>query len=747
MKRLHLALVVFVLAATPFLTRFPMFTGLREQIPLGNFASIQKGGEAGPGQPTLESNMGYTAQALGRQAAKMWFSGKVPLWNHFEGTGVPLAGEMQGAALFLPFILLMKGLDGQIYFHLCLQIVAGLSTFFFLRRLNLGTAAALFGALVFEHNGTFSWMANAAYNPVAFLPMALLGVELVIDASGRRASAGWAVLCLAATWSVYAGFPEVAYVDALFVVLYAFSRLAGKSRVVVWGSLSRFALAAIVTILLVLPLIAEFTSYMAQGYSDGRGHSGGASMPVDLGLAPMLAPYIFGPIGGLDTEFWGRSAGYLGFSIPVLALAGAWWCRRQTAVLFSAVWALLALLKVFGTPHFNDFVLNIPFFSYIVLQRWLVPSIEFSFALLAAFAVNELLRVRSRSLIVPVLIVLGALAWGRQAVHHLGLFEGHGTVITSYPNANFIFIGVFAAVAAVACFFGRWGSWTVYALALVEMTALFVVPLFSAPRFCRYDYAGLAFVRDRAGLDRVYTLGPMLPNYGSAFSIAELNYDDMPISSRLVDYFKANLDPWRDATNTKPDWNRNGGPRNIEVLKSNYRAFGQAGIRLALVSPWESLPAPFKQVYESEVMRVYELPEVRSYFTAGGSVVAYARDEAHVTCAQPTTLVRLETYMPNWRATVDGHPATVRCVEGLFQAVDLPAGSHTVTFSYAAAHGAVTIPGFLIALFALALAGWYELRDRWNTSRIRDGSRGPSEGEGTRPGPPLHESGSQPALG
>ena len=79
------------------------------------FARIHQGGATGPGQPTLESNMGFTAQALGTRAALDWFRGRVPLWNYFEGTGVPLAGEMQSAALFLPFILFLRFLSGQIY--------------------------------------------------------------------------------------------------------------------------------------------------------------------------------------------------------------------------------------------------------------------------------------------------------------------------------------------------------------------------------------------------------------------------------------------------------------------------------------------------------------------------------------------------------------------------------------------------------------------------------------------------------
>ena len=190
MSRGRQYLILLALVAIPFAARYQILLGMRQQIPLALFAHITHSGVVGPGQPTLESNMGFTAQALGTRAANDWFHGRVPLWNYFEGTGVPLAGEMQSAALFLPFILLLKSLGGQIYFHITLQILAGICTFFYLRKIRLGVAASFCGAVFFELNGTFSWMANAAYNPVAFLPMALLGSELAIDAAQRGARGG-----------------------------------------------------------------------------------------------------------------------------------------------------------------------------------------------------------------------------------------------------------------------------------------------------------------------------------------------------------------------------------------------------------------------------------------------------------------------------------------------------------------------------------------------------------------------------
>jgi len=49
---------------------------------------------------------------------------------------------------------------------------------------------------------------------------------------------------------------------------------------------------------------------------------------------------------------------------------------------------------------------------------------------------------------------------------------------------------------------------------------------------------------------------------------------------------------------------------------------------------------------------------------------------------QPATLVLRDSYDPSWTATVDGLPAEIARVNGLYRAVALPAGRHAIRFSY-----------------------------------------------------------------
>jgi uncharacterized membrane protein YfhO len=71
---------------------------------------------------------------------------------------------------------------------------------------------------------------------------------------------------------------------------------------------------------------------------------------------------------------------------------------------------------------------------------------------------------------------------------------------------------------------------------------------------------------------------------------------------------------------------------------------------------------------------------------AGGSptIVRDAPELVAVRTSSTTagTLVLADAFYPGWTATVDGRPAPIAPHEGLFRAVEIPAGEHTVIFRY-----------------------------------------------------------------
>ncbi len=301
--------IVLILTLLPILIRLPEIAEAVHSNAIGYTANL---GSTTPGfiggQPTIDPNIGFTSQALGTQAAQQWAHGQIPWWNPFEGVGMPLAGEMQSAAFF-PLTLLLLWPWGQTVFHLGLQIIAGIATYYLLRHLGLSRLAALTGGVLFEFNGVFAWLANAAVNPVPFLPLLLLGIERAFRRADQEATpperwrwsvgdltSGWKWIAVALGLSLLAGFPEVAFIDGLLAALWFAVRVFMLQN---WNARLRFAvksgLGIIIGVLVALPPLIAFADYLPVAYIAEHGQAF-ASPLNDVALAQYFHPYLFGNI-------------------------------------------------------------------------------------------------------------------------------------------------------------------------------------------------------------------------------------------------------------------------------------------------------------------------------------------------------------------------------------------------------------------------------------------------------------------
>ncbi|MGA3149805.1 MAG: YfhO family protein, partial [Acidimicrobiales bacterium] len=274
----------------------PTLVDLVSRNPVQLFAGIQTGPirQVLPGDSIIDPNAGYITASMGHLAATDWLHGHIPWWNPYEGLGAPLAGEMQAAVFFPPVLLLQNGL-GFVVFHVLLELVAGCSSYFLLRHLDLGRAASTAGGVAFGLCGTLAWFEHATANPVAFLPLALLGVERTRQAALASRSHGWRLLAVALGLSVVSGFPEVAYIDGILVALWAVVRLF-SIRDVRRAMLAKLALGALVGLLLSAPALVAFVDYLP--HANVGSHSGAFAngfLPIQS-LAQTILPYGFGPI-------------------------------------------------------------------------------------------------------------------------------------------------------------------------------------------------------------------------------------------------------------------------------------------------------------------------------------------------------------------------------------------------------------------------------------------------------------------
>jgi hypothetical protein len=701
------ALAMLAIAAVVLIANSPSLLGLADANPL-----VTRSGLASsvaprplPGERAIDPNDGFTSQALGHRAALDWLHLQVPWWNPYEGTGAPLAGEMQSAALFPPTLLTAFS-NGQLYEHVLLEMLAGLSTYLLLRRIALRRWASAAAAVAFALNGTFAWLAHAPVNAVAFMPMLLLGVELAYAASLAGDRGGWWLIAVAGTASVYAGFPEITYIGGLLAVSWFAWRGAGLGRARLASFGGKAAAGVIVGTLLGAPLLFPSIRYVADGWLGG--HAGAAAGRTHLpaqALSQLVLPYVFGPIFAFGdpkltlTGIWSHVGGFLSTSLLVLALIGLASRGRRGLRLLLLAWIVLGLARIYDKPPFLGEAIGVlPGMSHVAFYRYGFPAVELAVTVLAGIGLDEIAKAplsirRAAMAAAGALAIVAVAALGaRPLAHQLrGGFDRHPYLAASAAWGAAVIVAVAAtAVVRDPRLRIRVASFLVVADALV----LFALPQASAPRSVEVDLAPVRFLQTHLGTSRFFTLGPLQPNYGSYFGIASLNVNDLPVPSAFASYVRTRLDNAVDPSVLVG--NEGGGrpasaPSPARELLSNLPGYRAAAVAYVLTPLDEPLPqsrTTFTQVFRSPTTRIYRLAGAKPYFTASRacSVRPESREAAELSCPAATLLIRRETDLPGWRSKIDGRSARIQRVDGLFQGVTVPAGTHRVTFDYASPH-------------------------------------------------------------
>ncbi len=704
LANLHLILHFF--AAAPV---YP-YSGLGLNLGLGHLF---------PPYPTIDFNVGALSEAQGRRAALDILSGIIPWWNFNEGVGVPLAGNMQSAALFPPTLLVALP-DGMLYLHLLLQGVAGLFTYLLMRRLGICQFAAFTSGVLFEFNGTFAWLPTA---PIAFLPMLLYAVELEM----AQISGAWRWIAVALALSIYAGFPEMAYIDGLLVAVWTVARLATRQSTLRLRIFRNIALGVACGLLLAAPVIIAFVDYLAVALYSLHANGFFLHMHLDRHFAVSLAlPYLFGLIMNTRTvpsifTFWCTTGGYIGIGLPLLGLLGIAGCRLRGLRIALVLWLAICVVAAFGLPG-STFIIHALLLSDTAFFRYFDPSFCMAFAVLAGLALDDLTRdmTKRRYALAPIAVAV-LLALGLLGVRPpLAALHQPFWLFISLAMALFVLGGMVVArrFPPVRC------RHILGAIVMAEAVFNFLLPSFDNPRHPTLERGGVYFLQAHLGYQRVFAMGPIEPNYGSYFGIAEIDDCDFPIPANWFAFRQAHLDPYAGplifdghARLTLAP----GIPAAEAMLAQNIAAYEAAGVRYVLTKPGAVLaPLNLPKVYADAVMNIYELPHPRPYFTAPDCVISPgSRNEAVTDCAAPALLTRLELFMPGWRVRVNGHAAAVTMVDEIFQQVALPAGRADVRFYF--------LPPFMHVGYALFFAGLLCLCLPWNICRRLLGG-GPTHG-------------------
>jgi hypothetical protein len=757
-----------------------------------------------PGVPYIDPNAGYTTQALGHVAALDWLHGHIPWWNPYEGIGAPLAGEMQSGAFF-PLTLVLALHQGMLLLQMMIEVITGWSTYALVRRLSVGRTFSTAAGVAFGLCGTYAWLAHAPIRPVTVLPLCLLGVEQALDAAGRHQRGGWQLLALALALSVVAGFPETALIDGLFVAGWAVLRIAGPGRADWWRSAIKVAGGAVGGVALSAPLLFAFSDYLNQANTGAAG--GGfayVSLPAE-GLSQLVLPYSLGPIFGFHaahgtdnlTVLWGSVGGFLTATVIAAGLVGLVGRRLRSLRIGLGAWILVCLVRSYGFSPVVHALAVVPGIKDTAFYRYAPPTWELAVVVLAALGLDDIARAHTPrlTLVAGATVTAALAAWSAAAAW--SVLSGAVASTPTRHGARHVYpvVSLLAAVVLLTLLAGggwwagrrsrapgenggrrlerdnrarRRGRLLMAGVVSLESVVLVGFTYLSAPSPSKLELGSVAWLQAHLGTYRFVTIGPIQPNYGSYFGIAQANIDDLPAPKGWTDYISASLDP-----NT-PAHDFSGGnavdPFGLtpaEALTKYLPAYEAVGVRYVVEAadgldlkgqPFPAVgaatwPAGPRLVYRDRLAEIWQLPLTSPAFLlrsdsgggdgAGGrcTVRADGWDQATVDCAHPSVLVRRVEYFPGWQATANGAATDVRrddsSPDRLFQQVRVPAGTTTLRFSYLPPHedlaGLAALVAALLVVGSLVLREYRRHTPSWARGRTLKAMGGKRHGDGDDP--------------
>lgn len=685
------------------------------------------------GRPMIDPNVGYLTQTLGHLSAMDILHGHLPWWNYFEGLGSPLAGEMQSAAL-LPLTVLFALPSGLLWFHVSLEIIAGVSTYFLARRLSIPIVFATGVGVLFALNGTFSWLGNAVLNPIAFLPMLILGIEMIYDNAKAGSRKGWYVAAIAIALSLYAGFPEVAYFDGLFCFAWAVVRFFSLPSPDRLTAARRLGLAGLVGLLLSLPILVPFYDFMKVANIGAHANGGESMAHLPLhGASMFIDPYVYGLIFANPnaSTAWGGIGGYFTFSVIALALLGLFGARHRPLRIFLGAWAIIGTLSIFNIANMRAWWNILPLAKSADLSRYLMPSCELALIVLAGLGIMDFAKDRraKRLFTTTTAFALLLLLWGAYEARawNAGQFHTFKTHVVYVALDTIPFIAAFVLLVIGRFSFTKIAPILVTILVVGESIVMFQIPTGGAAKQINIDMTPIQYLQRHEGEDRYMDFAVLNADWGSEFGLNSLSAIDLPFPNTFARFITTQLYPGYP-------WEINqfvihagitGIDNQEQEIADHFKAYEGASVKYLLMpNAVVLLPAlaklGVKRVYEDAIAAIYEMPAPRAFFSTSSSsctVTSSTASAATVSCPKgATTLVRTELYMAGWHAYVNGQPVTITKSDGAYQSIPVPAGTSNVTFSFLPPHEKDAIVAALLAALFLVYA-W--VRERLPAARAR----------------------------
>jgi hypothetical protein len=603
------------------------------------------------------------------QVRSAWRSLRAPLWNEMAGCGYPLLGNGQSAALSpIRLAALPVPMPYAIAAEAAMKLLVALVGMFLLCRRRYGELAGVAGAVAYGlATYLITWLHFPIASVAAFLPLALLGADLVTERADRRriAIAGflWAAM-------IVGGHPETTMDGALLVAGFILWIAVAERR---FRSLSAVLAAGLLALLIASPFIAPVAETMlhSERLAEVRARPpAGVPYSDAPSLALLVQPRFYGAL--VQLKAWGPAsaesisgfAGILGFAGFAAAIASA--IRRKSWRERELFFAMAALMTLGVLADWAP--LTRPLRAVMSLSnhsRFRVVLCLCAAMLTAALV--ERLRERRRESLIGIAFAVVALAFP---------FWIWRSVFTDFDSIRASVVSIVPSVLVLALA----GAGLRIALPLAIAAELFIAMAgwnAVAPAGEVYPRTPLiARMQELLG-DQPYrfagVIEPMYPNTNAMFGLPDVRVHDPMASERYTSWL---------AGVTKYD----RAPYYAKLPVPASRLLGMLNVRYVAVDPGGSVPDAdrYRLVYSGADGTIMENLDVRPRFFSSDADVQILSFSAtdyrlRVVAPRPALVLSSVTAYPGWRVTGADGPLTI---DGVFLGFRAGAGTTEVRVHY-----------------------------------------------------------------
>ncbi len=699
-------------------------------------------------------------------------NGEWPLWNHLELTGVPLLANSQSSVFYpLRLLQLVLQIDWALTVYVILKLfLCGIVGYLCARLLKLSPALARFFSVAWMA-GSYNllWCHWPLTDVAIWVPPLLLGMEFLLREAYRR---GFFTTTFAGVLILLAGHPETAFTFCLglggyFLVRILQKRHMGRRLIV---PVAVCGLAWVLVFLVCAAQLVPFFEYLAHSTSEFARNEAEGGETYTAGMAAAFwVPRFFGTWAENNFLAGANSNSNL---ISMLYPGMAVWAglmllftrsnrserdrERRNMAIALAIPAVIGLLLSFYFPTFQ-FVHRLPVMN--TLREWYHACFAMlAFPLLATLGFERWFsrprRLREAAWVLPPLLI-GAvfivvlLRFDQRVLEMKNMWEyvvRESLLAASLASAALV-------LCAISCF------WMRPRVLLVCFMLLAAGDYMLATRGLRPSLPREQVFPETALLNRLQSLeqpcrlgvaeGYIPPGTVANYGLEEwLGYDGLYPERIRRFQLEMSTDIWKAMEPVCSIQYYLNYPAYETLLKLEERPFleyvetldGMEIYRNTRAFPRAFLVPEIRVISDRDdlfdVLRSDDFDPSRTVVAEWGpslslsppadGVLGHAtvtsreptRVVVEVDAASPCVLVLADAYYPGWRAEIDGARATIFPAYYAFRGILVPAGHHTVVYSYFPLSLSI---GLLISTGALLASAYSAFRMLQETSRRRTG--------------------------